>query len=68
MKRIHQIAVHKNFRNIGVGSRLLNFISAMEDGDLTIINVDLRIKNGKDFLEKRILVNYTNQYEMEFEF
>lgn len=68
MKRIHQIAVHKNFRNIGVGSHLLNFISAMEDGDLTIINVDSRIKNGKNFLEKRGLVNYTNQYEMEFEF
>jgi hypothetical protein len=39
----------------------------MEDGNLTIINVDSRIKNGKDFLEKRGLVNYTNQYEMEFE-
>ena len=68
IKRIHQIAVHQNFRNIGVGSHLLNFISKIEDGDLTIINVDSRMKNGNNFLEKRGFVNYTNQYEMEMEF
>lgn len=68
MKRIHQIAVHQNFRNIGIGSRLLNFISKMEGEDFSIINVDSRMKTIKNFLEKRGFVNYTNQYEMEFEF
>lgn len=68
IKRIHQIAVHQNFRNLGIGSRLLHFISKMEDGDISIINLDSRMENCKNFLEKRGFVNYTNQYEMEFEF
>lgn len=65
MKRIHQLSVHQNFRNIGIGSHLLNYISKMEKGDISLINTDSRMKNFKNFLEKRGLENYTNQYEME---
>lgn len=64
-KRIHQLAVDKNFRNIGLASQLLNAILEMETGDVSMINIDAKCKAFKSFLEGRGLKNFTNQFEME---
>lgn len=65
LKKIHQMSVDKAFRNLGVGSRLLEYIFNIEQEDISFINIDGRMKNMKSFLEKNGLHNYTNQYEME---
>lgn len=65
-KRIHQLAVHKDYRNQGLAQLLLNAVSQI-DSEISIINVDSRDEVLKKFLEKNGLNNYTSQYEMELE-
>lgn len=65
-KRIHQLGIHKGFRNKGLGKYLLEMVSKI-DSEISIINVDSRDKALVKFLEKNGLNNYTSQYEMELE-
>lgn len=65
-KRIHQLGVHKDFRNKGFGQRLLESVYKI-DNEISIINVDSRDNALVRFLEKNGLNNYTSQYEMELE-
>lgn len=64
-RRILQIAVDKNHRNKGIGNLILNYLYDTEQREITFKNIDSRTPYFKDFLEKRGLKNFTNQYEME---
>jgi len=59
------MAIDPNHRNIGLGSHLLNRLSANETQGISIINIDSKTEHFKAFLEKRGLNNSFDQYEME---
>ncbi len=64
-KRIHQIAIDKNHRKKGLGSKLLNEVSRESKEKISFINIDDRILNFGHFLEKHGMQKFTQQYEME---
>lgn len=62
---IVQTAVRKDVRKKGIGSALLNRISAETEGThLRIINVDKRDDETIKFLKGNGFINFVNQYEM----
>lgn len=63
--RIQQFAVHKSFRNKGVGTSLFNYIKKNSSDEISIINSDDSSISSTKFLEKQGLKNHINQYEME---
>jgi len=65
IKRIHQIAVDKQYRNQGLGTHLLNHLYKIEKSSISMINMDSRIDDFRKFFIKRGLQNTINQYEME---
>nr|WP_315026192.1 GNAT family N-acetyltransferase [uncultured Chryseobacterium sp.] len=62
-RRVLQVAVHKEYRNQGIGTRLF---TAIADGKpIAINNVDDTSKETEAFLDKKIgLQNWLSQFEM----
>jgi N-acetylglutamate synthase-like GNAT family acetyltransferase len=59
------IAVRKGCRRKGIGTALLNEISARTQSQgLRIVNIDCNDKETTDFFRKRGFENDVNQYEM----
>jgi ribosomal protein S18 acetylase RimI-like enzyme len=65
LKRLHQLAVDKNYRRRGLGQELLKHISTHYGNDISIINVDSTSKETFQFLTGIGLNIYIKQYEME---
>ena len=63
LKRIHQMAIAKTHRNIGLGSMLLHYLVANIEEDISFLNIDTRC-NLIGFLKKRGLSVLFNQFEM----
>lgn len=63
--RIQQFAVHKSFRNKGVGTSLFNEIKKNSSTEIAVINCDDSSVTNTKFLEKQGLQNYIGQYEMK---
>ncbi|WP_160135992.1 GNAT family N-acetyltransferase [Chryseobacterium sp. c4a] len=63
-RKVLQIAVHKDYRNQGIGARLF---TAIADGQpIAINNVDDKSKETEGFLDKKIgLQNWLSQFEMK---
>ena len=62
---ILQIAVDENFRSRGVATSLLSdLIKNTESSNITMLNIDSRMKPMLDFLTKLGFKNYVTQYEM----
>ena len=59
------MAVDRNFRNLGLGNHLLNYISTIENENVSCINIDARSQYFNNFLTKRGLRKFGSQYEME---
>jgi ribosomal protein S18 acetylase RimI-like enzyme len=64
-KRILQVAVHKDFRKIGIASTLVAHLAKKHGSSLSFINVDKKAKHANSFLKSVGLENYLEQFEME---
>jgi ribosomal protein S18 acetylase RimI-like enzyme len=65
LKRLHQLAVDKNYRKRGIGRQLLKHISAHYGSEFSIINIDSSSKETLQFLTGIGMNMYVKQYEME---
>jgi ribosomal protein S18 acetylase RimI-like enzyme len=65
IKRIHQIAVHKNHRKRGVGLRLVKHISTLNTEGVSVLNIDHSSKDILKFMTNIGLKVFIKQYEME---
>lgn len=64
-KRIRQIAVHKDFRKIGVASKLIAQLAKKYGNAFSVINVDKKAKSMTRFFNSVGFENYIEQLEME---
>lgn len=64
-KRIQQIAVHKDFRKVGIASKLITELAKKYGSAFSIINVDKKAKNIASFFNAVGFENYIEQLEME---
>lgn len=65
IKRIHQLAVDKNYRRKGVGRQLLAHIATNYGKDVSAINVDNTSAETLKFFKDIGMDIYIKQYEME---
>lgn len=64
--RIHQLAVHKAYRNQGIATILLKKLANRTKGNsISIINIDKRLVAMSGLLEKYGLICFLEQFEME---
>jgi ribosomal protein S18 acetylase RimI-like enzyme len=64
LKRVHQFAVDKNYRNRGVGTHLFNFISTSQERTISVINIDDTSTATLNFMAHIGMNKYIEQYEM----
>jgi ribosomal protein S18 acetylase RimI-like enzyme len=65
IKRIHQVAVHKNHRRRGVGLCLLKHVSTLNAKDISVLNIDHSSVHVLKFMTDIGLKVFIKQYEME---
>jgi len=64
-KRIQQLAVHKDFRKVGIASKLIAQLTKKYGSAFSVINVDKNAKNITSFFNSVGFENYIEQLEME---
>ncbi|MFD1314897.1 GNAT family N-acetyltransferase [Namhaeicola litoreus] len=64
-RRIQQIAVHKEYRKRGIGTKLISELAKKHGNWFSIINVDKKAKNVTNFFNLSGFENYIDQIEME---
>lgn len=64
-KRIHQIAIHPNYRQKGIGHQLVSFIKWHHSPEINILNIDLNSKESNKFCASISLTKFISQYEMK---
>jgi len=63
--QIRQIAVHKDFRKVGVASKLIAELTKKHGSTFSIINVDKKSQHVTRFFKSMGFDNYLEQIEME---
>ena len=66
-KRIQQIAIHKDYRNIGLATELIAELENKYGKDFSVINVDKRAENVIGFFHSIGFENFIEQLEMELD-
>ena len=64
-KRIHQLSIDKDFRKMGIGHQLLEYISTTIGKEISVTNIESSSKEISKFLTDRGLKIFIKQYEME---
>lgn len=64
-KRILQLSVDKNYRKMGIGQQLLEYISTHFGKEISVTNIDNTSKTTSKFMTDIGMELFINQYEME---
>jgi ribosomal protein S18 acetylase RimI-like enzyme len=65
IKRIHQLSVDKNYRKMGIGQQLLEYISTYYGNEISVTNIDSISKEISKFMTDIGMKIFIKQYEME---
>lgn len=65
IKRIHQLSVDKNYRKMGIGQQLLEYISTYFGNEISVTNIDSTSKEISKFMTDIGMKIFIKQYEME---